>query len=314
MPRRTWRIPFAAFAMTAGLLTAAGPASAATFIRGFSVVQGSTPMNSMTTKRTTLSCPTTPAKSVIGAAAFVSPTLPNLSLQSAGPFGQPAAFAAGETDSESASWRLNARAFCVLTTQNAPPKNGAASYLKAPAIVRRESANNSSPAKSVSATCPKGKTAISGGGRVSPPNIDVGLTSLHRVGTGSWGVSAHEVDATNAPWSVFASVICANVTTETATSDYASGFTSGSNFSPLSSNPLQSANRNCGGNWPTIGGGAVIEGATPGSPPPSDVILTASDPLASGWLAIARESDPTSQTWRILSAAVCAPFTAGPPA
>lgn len=163
--------------------------------------------------------------------------------------------------------------------------------------------------------CPAGKTAISGGGRISPPNIDVGLTAMQRVNANTaWRVAAHEVDATSAPWVLYASAICANVSTETATTDYATGYASPSLAFPLSSMPLQSVTPSCQGGAFTVGGGANVVGAIPGQPPPSGVVLTSSEPLGSGWLAIARETDPTTTSWRVGATVICSPLNGGPPA
>ncbi len=309
------RTAAAALVASAGLLIVGASASAATFLRDVSVVQRSSAMRSSTGRALPISCP--PGKNSLGGSAFVSPALGNLALSSVGASGaSTSSGGASETDSESAGWRLHSRAFCVTTTSAPLAQGAAASHVKAVEIVRRQSGDNSQPAKSVTVNCPAGKSAISGGGRIAPPNIDVGLTAMQRVRAGTaWRVAAHEVDATRAAWTLHASVVCANVTTETATNDYAAGYASPSLLSPVSSMPLQSVSPSCtGGGWTVVGGGAFVEGAAPGQPPPSNVVLTSSEPLPAGWLAIARETDPTSQAWRVGGVAICSVLNGGPPA
>ena len=313
--RRSRRTAAAALVAATGLLIIVASASAATFLRDLTVVQRSSATSSSTGKALPASCPA--GNNSLGGSAFASPALSNLGLSAVGAGGPgTASGGASETDSESAAWRLHTRAFCVTTTSAPLTKNAAATYVKAVQIVRRQSGGNSQPAKSVTVNCPAGKTAISGGGRIAPPNIDVGLTVMQRVRVGTaWRVAAHEVDATSAAWTLHASVVCANVTTETATSDYAAGYASLGLGSPVSSMPLQSISRSCpGGGWTAVGGGAFVEGAAPGQPPPSDVVLTSSEPLPAGWLAIARETDPTNQPWRVVGVAICSLLNGGPPA
>jgi hypothetical protein len=310
--RRSWRIAAASLAAATALLTGATTAPAGG-LRDFSVVPVGSSLTSSASRTLTAGCPAT--KYALGGAAFVSPALGNLGLFSAGVAGPNWVAGAGETDSESAAWRLNARAFCAVYTATPPPLNGAAGYAKAVEIVRKHSDSSSAPGRAVTVPCPGGKTAISGGGRIAPPNIDVGLTALQRVNANTaWRVAAHEVDATGAEWTLYASVICANVTTETPTSDYATGYASPNMQFPLSSMPLQSVAPSCQGGAFTVGGGALVQGATPGQPPPSGVVLTSSEPLGAGWLAIAHETDPTTATWRVSATAICSPLNGGPPA
>jgi len=303
-------------AAAAGLLIAAAPASAATYLRDFSVAQTSSAMSSSSTKLAISACA---GKNAIGGAAFVRPaTLGNLGLSSVGVSATKSLAGAGETDSESASWRLFGRTFCVLTTSGPLTAGAAAPYVKAVGIARAHSANNSAPVKSVTATCPKGKAAISGGGRIGPPNLDVAFTAMQRAGARAWRVSAHEVDPTGARWTVFASVVCANISTETATANYAAGYASPGSASPVNSTSLRSVAPSCPGGWYVVGGGAYVEGATLGSPAPNDVALTSSEPTGGGgsstaWIAIAHETDPTSQSWRIVAGVICS-LNGGPPA
>lgn len=313
--RRSWRLVVAALAFASGLLIAAAPAWAGG-LRDFSVVQTTSPMSSSTAKSLTSACPA--GKNSLGGAAFVSPGLGNLGLFSVGASATTSVGGASETDGESASWRLFGRAFCVTFTAAPPPAGGAAHYVKAVQIARHHSANNSLPAKSVIASCPAGKTAISGGGRIAPPNLDVALTAMQRVGANRWRVAAHEVDPTSAAWTLNASVVCANLTSETHTADYAAGYASPGSASALSSMPLQSVAPSCSPGWHVVGGGAQVEGATPGSAPPPDVVITSSEAAGSSgsaiaWIAIAHESDPTSRSWRIVGTAICT-LNGGPPA
>lgn len=286
------------------VLIAATPASAGG-LRNVTAAPGSSLMSSSTTKTLNVSCNT--GGSAVGGAAFVSPGLGNLGLWGVGSLGAGAA----ETDSESSAWRLSARRLCVTYTAQAPPIGGAASYVKAVSIARGRSASNSLPVKSVLVRCPAGKTAISGGGRVSPPNIDVAFTAMQRANANTaWRISAHEVDATSASWNLYASVVCANVSTETATSDYASGYSSPGQASSVSASALQSVAPTCSPGWFVVGGGARVEGATPSQAPPSDVVITSSDPTGStaastAWIAIARKTDPNGQPWRLVGQVIC---------
>lgn len=314
--RRSRRISVALISAS-GLLIVVAPASAGG-LRDVTVVQRSSLVSSSTSKRLSVACPA--GESSLGGAAFVSPALGNLGLFAAGTSTSSWVAGASETDFESAAWRLNARALCATFTSTPPPKNGAATYVKAVSIGRNHTANNSLRAKFVTATCPAGKTAISGGGRIGPPNIGVAFTAMQRVNANrAWRVAAHEVDVTGAPWTLYASVVCANVISETATADYAATFSSPGQASPVSSMPLQSVAPTCSPGWSVVGGGAHVEGAAPGSPPPSDIALTSSEPTGNGssssaWIAIAHETDPTNQTWRVVAQVICSALNGGPPA
>lgn len=316
--RRRGRKVTAGLAAAIGLLIAATPASA--WLRDFEVVQSNSPTSSSAVKTLNVSCP--PGKSALGAAALVSPLLGNLGLQylAPPPPGDRGTVGAAETDSVTAGWTLRGRALCATAVNTPPPQGGAASYVKGVQIVRRTSGLSSETTRTLTVDCPAGKTAISGGGRLEPLSPSLAFTSMQRVAGGTaWRVQAQEVDALAAGWRVHASAICANVTTETQTAEYAGPTLAGPDLiGPTSSNPLQSVSRSCPPGALVVGGGSAVL-AAPGQTRPSDVVITASEPAgtgstASAWLVIARETDPTPRVWRVAARALCAPLNGGPPA
>jgi hypothetical protein len=73
-------------------------------------------------------------------------------------------------------------------------------------------ASNSTVTRTLTATCPAGKTAIGGGGAVVPANNPgVAITSSYLTNATTWTVNAREVVATAANWSINAFVVCATV-------------------------------------------------------------------------------------------------------
>jgi hypothetical protein len=308
----------AALTATAGLLAVAAPASG--WLRDFSVAQRRSPTSSSVLKSLNVSCP--PGKLALGAGALVSPLFGNLGLNYAAP-PPGATFArvgAAETDAVAANWTLRGRAFCARFVGASPPLGGAASYVKAVEIVRRRSSLDSQATKTATASCPAGKTAISGGGRLEPLSPSLAFSSMQRLAGGTgWRVRGQEADAFSAGWRVHASAICANVTTETPTNDYAGPTLFGPDLvGSISSNPLQSVSRSCPAGTSVVGGGSAVLPPS-GQTRPSDVVLAASEPLgtgttASAWLVMARETDPTSRRWRLAARALCAPLNGGPPA
>ena len=310
--------------LTAGLVGAIGllvaaPAACA-WLRDFEAVQGNSATSSSAVKTLTVNCP--PGKSALGAAALVSPLLGNLGLQYVAPppVGNRATLGAAETDSLTASWTLRGRAFCATVVNTPPPQGGAASYVKGVQIVRRTSGLSSQATRTLTANCPAGKAAIAGGGRLEPLSPSLAFTSMQRVAGGTaWRVQAQEVDALSTGWRVHASAICANVTTETQTAEYAGPTLFGPDLvGPTSSNDLQSVTRSCPPGTFVVGGGSAVL-VPPGQSRPSDVVITASEPAgngatASAWLVIARETDPTPRVWRVAARALCAPLNGGPPA
>jgi len=79
--------------------------------------------------------------------------------------------------------------------------------------VGAESAQNSTPTRTVTVTCPAGKKVLGGGVEISGPGRNrVSTTENHAVGDNGWEAEAFEVVATPATWKLVVSAICANVT------------------------------------------------------------------------------------------------------
>jgi len=80
-----------------------------------------------------------------------------------------------------------------------------------------ESATNNSVAKSAEVSCPAGKSAIAGGGRVNGELADVALTGSNPASSGSartgWQAFGRDVEpaTTTGNWSVTAFVVCAEL-------------------------------------------------------------------------------------------------------
>jgi hypothetical protein len=300
-----------------GSLVAAAPASA--YLRDFKVVPDSTQTNSQDLKSGLVSVQ--PCGGVyFGGAAFVKPPLGNVGLTELMPFGG-LLYGAAETDSASASWSVEARAFCAQQTSTPPAQGSAAPYIKGVQIVREESSGlNSAPVKTAIVKCPAGKSAISGGGAINAATSNVAFTSMQRIAGGtSWRVTAHEVDSTSVNWKVEARAVCANITTESPYAEYVGGPVS-QVFNPplpLSSSSTKTIVRTCPPGTYLVGGGARVLG--PGfDTTTKDVVITRSQPLYTGisnkWVAEARETDPISASWALNAYIACAPLNAGPPA
>jgi hypothetical protein len=225
---------------------------------------------------------------------------------------------AGETDDIAGAWRLTGGSFCVTNQANLP-QGQASGFVKAMEIVRAQTALDSAASKSKTANCPAGKSRISGGASLAYSGTNVGLSeSGSQAATlPGWQAAAREVDATATNWRLVAVAICANVSTETNTADYA-GATSWEESTTLLTSAAQvSKTLSCPPGKSIVGGGARAIGVL-GEPAPRDVALTSSGPTGSsststGWTATARETDPTGGTWRLVVTAVCAPLNAGPP-
>jgi hypothetical protein len=269
-------------------------------------------------------------KLAIGTGALITPLFSNLGLNRLWVyFGQRSAYdGATETDAQGPAWRVDGRAYCASPTTVKPSLGHAAAYVKQISIARAFSANNSSPVKTVTATCPPGLsgTSIGGGGSLNAATNDIALDSLHQTaGRTAWTVKAHEVDATGAPWQLGAHAICANLTTEIKTANYVGPPTAADPdgiYGPDTIGPLVTGNTAkstpCPPNTYIIGGGATILPATVGGKPPADVVLTSSRPagnlaVANARYAEARDSDPPGQAYRLQVRAVCANFIGGPP-
>lgn len=310
------RIAVAVILAATASLMLAGPASA--YLRNFNVISGSGPFNSLTPKGELLSVQPC-VNGYIGGGAFVSPTLPNLGLTEMMPFGG-FLYGAAETDSESAKWKVFGRGYCVENTNQPPPINNAANYVKAVSVSTANSVDNSLPSKSALVKCPGNRSVISGGGRIVSSSPDLAMTSIQRiVGGTTLRVTVHEVDATDASWHVEARAVCANITKETPTVDYVgNGLTVVYNPPTTASSADKSLTRTCPPGTAIVGGGARVMGAATFENNVNDVVITRSEPVSNGqpnaWIASARETDPINTSWRLNVFIACAPLNGGPPA
>ena len=300
-----------AIAVTGGVVPSTGAWGWAT---GFSVAQGGSATNSLGAKSASASCPS--GAGAVGVAAFVSPVLANLGLtQLRG--GASVSVRAAETDSESSGWSVSTRAFCLYQQSFAPTAGNAASFVKGVQVVEHWSASNSNDTKTVSVSCPAGKSVISGGGTLGTSTLDLALTSLQRMGGSAWRVSAREVDSTGSQWRVRAAAVCANITTETQTADYvnANGGQRPSVDSGSGSPPVALRSASCSAGRIVVGGFAEILNSAGTGAGPNGVVLIGSAPSAGGtsWSALAHETDPTDQAWRLVVRAICVPLTGPPP-
>lgn len=265
----------------------------------------------------------TPGDQAIGSEGrIIGSTSSNLALTQLGlelpPFFRFSVVGAGETDEIAGAWQVTGGAFCVTNQANLP-QGQASGFVKAVEIVRAQTALDSAASKSATANCPAGKTRISGGADLAYTGTDIGLSeSGTQTGTISgWRVAGREVDATTTNWRLVAIAICANLSTETNTANYA-GATSWEESTTLPTSATQvSKTTSCPAGKSIVGGGARAISVL-GEPPPHDVALTSSRPTggsatSTGWSATARETDPTGGTWRLVVTAVCAPLNAGPP-
>jgi hypothetical protein len=116
------------------------------------------------------------------------------------------------------------------------------------------------------------------------------------------------VDPTSVGWSVTATAICANITSVPPGAQYV-GATPivGPDTGP---GPLHTGTAattaSCPSGKSIIGGGAYLTGVAAMSPPPADVVLTASRPISSTtWLGRARDTDPPNQAYHLQVRAVC---------
>jgi hypothetical protein len=75
--------------------------------------------------------------------------------------------------------------------------------------VEATSATNSTPGRTAAMACPAGKRLLGGGARVNPVLPQVAITSSYPGDDNTYQVSAREVTATGANWSLTAFAICA---------------------------------------------------------------------------------------------------------
>lgn len=320
MSRRAGTRRWLRISLAIGTVTSlVGAVPAAGYLRDFQVVAVDSLTGSAPIKATAVSCP--PGKVAIGTGGVALPSLSDLGLNRLWVnFPQKAVLdGAVETDPISSRWRVRGSAFCATDTAVVPPPGGAG-YLKDRSIVTASSPSGSAYSHEAIATCPAGQTAIGGGGRVEGetafgnPPADVALDNSQRVAAGTgWRARAHEVDPTAVGWKVTASVICANITGQSAAPRYV-----GPKEDPIQSpnttpgpprSGLQGYVAPCPSGTLVIGGGAVVLGATTGAPPPADVVLTGSYPVqaptATGWQMEARDTDPGGPPYRVQIRAVC---------
>jgi hypothetical protein len=309
----------ALLAATVGSLLASAPAPG--YLRDFTVAPATSSAASSSLHKTLpLQC----LGHELGSSAAVRPTLSDLGLTDFGGYLRaerdvfPGAGAA-ETDETTASWSLTGEVFCATGTSAPPPFEAAGRYLKAVEIARARSPSSSAGAKSATTSCPAGKTAISGGAQIVAGSPDVALDAVQRTGGGSgWRASAHEVDPTDAGWQIVASAVCANVTTETDTTDYVSGVSRTGTYGQPGSGRPQTINLSCPPGKSVLGGSAHIKAPSASGFGPPDVVLTSSYPFGDGptatsWTATARETDPTVGAWRLGGVVLCAELDRGPP-
>lgn len=304
--RRTYRRLLTALLSVAALgLISAAPAGA--YLRDFQTVGLSSVINSQTVKSVSVPCP--PGKLPLGAGGAVVPAIGNLGLDNLWNFfGQQRTLNGGtETDAVAARWLVTGRSFCA-TSVPIIPLGGGAPFIKNVSWKNHTSAANSLPAKSVAATCPAGASAIGGGGELTGATSDLAFDSVRR-GAGGFRVRAHEVDPTSVGWSVTATAICANITSVPPGAQFVGGagiFAPDTGPGPLHTGTAATT-ASCPANGTRIiGGGAFLTGVAPFSPPPADVVLTASRPISSTtWLARARDTDPPGQAYHLQVRAVC---------
>lgn len=295
-------------ALSAAALSLGAAAPAPAYLRDFQVTYSSR-FNSATVKEVSATCFT--GKQAIGAGGWVRPPHDNLGLDTLWVHqGLRTAYAgAVKTGPGFAGSHINVQAYCV-TNVGVVPLGGGAPFLKQRRITSTRGRFDSRSPKTVTAVCPAGSSVIGGGGQISSSSPNVALTEMFRISEGTWRASAHEVDFTNVPWSLTAYAICANTTTVPPGASYVGGagiFTGDTGPGALRFGTTLPAFARCPPNGTKIiGGGASLTGATPGMPPPADVVLLASIPTDdTRWGAQAYDTQPPFQGYRLRVTAVC---------
>jgi hypothetical protein len=76
--------------------------------------------------------------------------------------------------------------------------------------VTASSAVDSNSPKTVTATCPTGKTAISGTARIlpAPVNTDLALQASYQTAANNWVAEAAETDNIGGNWSLTVTAVC----------------------------------------------------------------------------------------------------------
>ena len=287
-----------------GMLVAAAPASA--YLRDFQITY-SGHFDALPVKAVSATC--LPGKQAIGGGGWVRPAHINLGLHRLSVNGPTAFAGAGRTGPGFSGSYINVQAYCA-TSVGIVPLGGGAPFLKQRQLTSARGVFDSRSPKSQAALCPAGSSVIGGGGQISSASPDIALTEMFRISDGAWRVSAHEVDFTNVPWSLTAYAICANTTTVPPGASFVGGagiFTPDTGPGPLRFGTTLPAFARCPPNGTKIiGGGALLTGATAGSPPPADVVLIASVPTNDTmWGAQARDTQPPFQGYRLQVSAVC---------
>jgi hypothetical protein len=229
---------------------------------------------------------------------------------------------AGETDPLDPNWSLTVHGVCAQPTATAPPAGAAATYLKDVKVVRSVSASNSRD-KAQRADCTAGRSPIAGGGGIFVRGDNKGVAFdalIPPASPAAWLAEAKETDATRRDWKLSAAAVCANVSTETDTADYAGKFTQ-FNFShsAFNSKPVKGVKHRCGAAGSIVGGGALIRDDAGAFIHDPNLVITRSEPaeidhgVAEAWNAEATELDPTDTDWQVEAFVVCAPLDGGPP-
>ncbi len=318
MPSRIVRVGVVA---TAASLALAAPAPA--YMTDVEDVIDQHLSTSTATQDITLGCPGTKSLLGVGASAFLGAELGLFQVGTIGNQVDGFFVEAAETDPLETNWSLTGHGICVQGTATPPPLGAADSYVKA-VRVKRTTGSESSADKDLLAECPGSRVPIAGGGGIltERPNRGVAFEALiPPAQPAAWGARAHETDPTDAAWRLSAAVICANLFTETATSDYVGA---GTLFtfegSSADSRRVKSVSERCPGDLFAVGGGALIRDAAFDFVGDPDVVLTRSEPAkinhgkAKRWVAEATEIDRTDLVWKVEAHVVCVPLDGGPPA
>jgi hypothetical protein len=190
---------------------------AATYIKNVSIERNQSSSNSNAFKSVQATCPAG-STTVIGGGGFIDGATNDVAFDSVQRLqqGRVLRVKAHETDPTDGSWAVEAHAVCADTT-NAPSTNVYADAVVTPSVTATSSVN-----KTLTATCPAGKSIVGGAAAtLSPPPgtalppPDVVLKQSRPAGNGStadgWVATAVEVDPTAASWQLQVLAVCANL-------------------------------------------------------------------------------------------------------